>query len=124
MAVAPLRQFVTFVGIGLANTLIHALVLAIAIEWLFWPLLLGHLIGFLFANMLSYVLNSRFTFFRPLALNGYLRFVLASLFSLLFTLLISATADWARLNYWYGFLLVIFLVPIFSFTLMKWWAFK
>jgi putative flippase GtrA len=117
-------QIITFAGIGVANTFFHGLVLVFVMENLKWPVLLAHLLAFSAANIFSYVLNSRFTFHSALGLVSYGRFLIASLFSLCLTLMISGAAQWWGLHYWKGFLLVVILVPIFSFVIMKFWIFN
>lgn len=60
-------------------------------------------------------MNSRLTFKSRLALVRYVRFFLASLLSLGLTLLLSWITDAYGLHYLLGFVLVVVLVPLFSF---------
>lgn len=84
---------------------------------------LSNMFAFLVANAFSYVANSRLTFKAALSLNRYIRFFLASILLLGFTLLISWTAERYGLHYLSGFALIVILVPLFSYLVMKFWAF-
>lgn len=117
-------QLLTFGLIGVANTLIHGAMLAWLIESWQWPLWAAHGLAFGCANVFSYTVNSRWTFSATLSWLAYARFLLSSLLSLALTLLISWGAQRYGLNYKEGFVLVVVLVPIFSFLVMKFWAFR
>ncbi len=117
-------QILTFVVIGLSNTLVHGAVLAALVERFGVHLVMAHLISFGVANLISFYLNSQYTFKLVMSWRRYMKFLTASLVSLLLTLAISSWAQWYGLAYWQGFIGVIFLVPIFSFSIMKFWAFN
>lgn len=116
-------QFLTFAVIGVVNTLVHGSMLVIAVEWLSMDVVLAHLVAFSVANLFSYAMNSRLTFKVALSLARYIRFFLASILALGLTLLLSWLMDHFGFHYLVGFLLIIVLVPLFSFVLMKFWAF-
>jgi putative flippase GtrA len=118
------KQFFSFALIGVANTLIHGAFLAWFIEWWKWPIPAAHAVAFGVANLFSYAVNSRWTFKTALSWVGYSRFFLSSLLSLALTLLISWLAQLQGLDYKEGFVLVVLLVPAFSFLVMKFWAFR
>lgn len=117
-------QFLSFAVIGVANTLVHGALLAWLIEWWQCPLSLAHALAFFVANLFSYAVNSRWTFKAALSWTGYSRFFLSSLLSLALTLLISWLAQIQGLDYKEGFVLVVLFVPVFSFLVMKFWAFR
>lgn len=117
------REIALFAGVGVINTLVHGLVLAGAVEFLELPLLVSHTVAFSVANLFSYVVNSRLTFRVPMSVSRYMRFLTASLVALALTLGIAATADHLGLDYLYGFALVVVTVPVFSFVVVKFWAF-
>ncbi|WP_376785652.1 GtrA family protein [Atlantibacter hermannii] len=118
------RQFLVFAGIGVANTTIHAVVLTSLVEVIALDVTLANFISFMIANIFSYILNSSFTFLQPLSFYMYIKFLIASLLSLILTLMISELGKFFDLHYLVSFIFIIFLVPIFSFTLMKLWTFK
>jgi putative flippase GtrA len=119
----PRFQIFKFASIGVANTLMHGLVLGLLVDGLGWPVVMSHLVAFGVANLLSYVLNSWITFKSPLAVILYLKFLAASLVSLFCTLLLSWMAQRYGFNHWQGFLAVVVLVPMLSFVIMKFGVF-
>jgi len=117
-------QLLNFTIIGIVNTFVHGSVLVFAVEWLGFAVVMAHLIAFCVANIFSYVMNSRLTFFAPLSIARYIRFLLTSLLALGLTLLLSLLMNHNGFHYLVGFLLIVLLVPILSFLLMKFWAFS
>ncbi len=115
----PRFQIFKFASIGVANTLLHGLVLGLLVDGLGWPVVWSHLVAFGGANLLSYVLNTWITFNMPIAMVLYLKFLAASLVSLVLTLLLSWTAQRCGYNHWQGFMAVVVLVPMLSFVIMK-----
>ena len=118
------HQFVKFAAIGAANTLLHGLVLGGLVDGWGWTVVPAHLVAFCGANLFSYVLNSFITFKAPISVSAYAQFFLASLMSLALTLGLSGFAQWYGLGHWHGFVLIVLLVPLFSFALMKFWIFR
>jgi putative flippase GtrA len=117
------RETALFAVVGLTNTLIHGFVLAGATQYLQLPLLVSHTVAFSVANLFSYMVNSRLTFRTPLSVLRYVRFLAASMVALALTLGIAAAADYSGLDYLYGFAIVVVTVPVFSFVVVKFWAF-
>ncbi|MBA1204478.1 GtrA family protein [Pseudomonas capeferrum] len=117
------HQFIRFALVGVANTLAHALVVVALMEALSPPAAVANGVAFVFANLMSYTLNSRFTFRMPMSFAGYRRFLLVSLVSLALTLLITSAVEYAGLHYSIGLLMVIFVVPVLNYLVMKIWAF-
>ena len=118
------KQLLSFATIGVLNTTIHGLVLALSIEQGGAPVVLAHLIAFCFANVFSYGMNSFWTFKKPMTFYMYLRFLSASLVSLSLTLITASVVQCYGWHYWVGFALVTVLVPVLSFLLMKFWTFR
>lgn len=116
-------QFLTFAVIGVVNTFMHGGVLVMAVERFNAPVVLANLIAFCVANLFSYFMNSWFTFKSALSVVRYLRFLVASMLSLGFTLLLAWLTDSSGFHYLVGFLLIVVFVPMFSFVVMKLWAF-
>lgn len=118
------KQFLCFALIGVANTLIHGGLLIIAVEKLLWALSAAHLLAFAVANVFSYALNSKLTFKVGLSFKAYTRFLLASLLSLVLTLLLATAVEWYGAHYLIGFALIVVLVPLMSFMVMRFWVFS
>ncbi len=117
-------EFLRFALVGFANTAVHALVVVGLMEAVAPPAAISNGAAFIIANLMSYALNSRFTFRMPMNLSGYRRFLLVSLVSLVLTLLITSVVEYAGLHYSIGLLMVIFVVPVMNFLVMKIWAFS
>lgn len=118
------KEFLLFAIIGAFNTLTHALSVIAFVE-LFWlrPTL-ANTLAFFVANTISYFLNTRYTFKTAPSFSRYKRFLLASSFALLATVLLSSFAEWMHWHYLIGLMLVIFVSPILTFILQKQWTFK
>ena len=65
---------VSFGGIGVINTGIHAGIVVLLVEtFAVWPPV-GHVFGFVAASLFSYFANATITFRMPMSLAGYLKF--------------------------------------------------
>ena len=112
-----------FAIIGFLNTLVHGSILITAVEYFNAAVVLAHFIAFFFANMFSYIMNSKLTFRIDLSFLHYCRFLMASMLALGLTLSLSWVTDQLGLHYLFGFLLIIVLVPALTFITLKSWAF-
>lgn len=117
------REFIRFGLVGVVNTGVHAGIVIAFMEKLAPPAYVANGIAFMFANVISYCINSRFTFYIPISFKGYRRFLLVSLLSLALTLIITSLAEYFGLHYGIGLVLVIFVVPVLNYLVMKMWAF-
>ncbi len=117
------HEFIRFGLVGVVNTGVHAGIVIAFMETLGPPAYVANGIAFMFANVMSYCLNSRFTFHTPISLKGYRKFLLVSLLSLTLTLAITSLAEYLGLHYGFGLMLVIFVVPVLNYLVMKMWAF-
>ena len=120
---AKYHEFIRFGLVGVANTVVHAGVVIALMEVFAPPAFLANGVAFVFANLMSYALNSRFTFNAPVSYSGYRRFLLVSLVSLALTLLITSLVEYLRWHYGVGLAVAILLVPILNYLVMKIWAF-
>lgn len=117
-------QFFRFALIGFINTLCHGLILTALVELLALQVVLSNFFAFLVANLLSYYMNSYFTFHRSPSFILYIKFFIASLFSLAMTLGIAWITNYYGLHYLLGFLIIIAVVPLTSFVVVKYWTFS
>lgn len=120
---AKFHEFIRFGLVGVANTVVHAGIVIALMEAFVPPAFVANGVAFVFANLMSYALNSRFTFKTPLSFLGYRRFLLVSLVSLGLTLLITSVVEYLGWHYSGGLIMVILLVPILNYMVMKIWAF-
>ncbi|MBA6095699.1 GtrA family protein [Pseudomonas juntendi] len=117
-------EFIRFGLVGVTNTLVHAGIVVTLMELLAPPAYVANGVAFMFANVMSYILNSRFTFKTPASFLGYRRFLLVSLVSLALTLAITSLVEFLGWHYAFGLLMVIFVVPVLNYIVMKLWAFS
>ena len=122
----PFRALTRFAITGGLATAVHATVFVICVEWLGVDPVAAVVPAFLIALTVSYGLNYRWTFgasgphrvmlprFFAVALNGFL-------LNLLITWLVVDV-----LAYWYGYALIVavFVVPLITFALSKFWVFR
>jgi putative flippase GtrA len=108
---------ISFGGIGVLNTGIHAGIVVLLVETLaVWPPV-GHVFGFVAASLFSYFANATITFRMPMSLAGYLKFVSVSLATLVTAVVISTIVQMLALSYLLGIALVIVINPAISFAL-------
>lgn len=119
-----LRQMMMFACIGAVNTLVHGGAVILAIEIFALNQISSNVIGFFIANVISYMLNSKYTFSRTLNLRSYLFFVFSSLNILALTLLFSSLSHFMDWHYLVGLALVLFVSPLISFLVNKRFVFK
>lgn len=117
-------QFMTFAVIGVCNTLIHAGTVIVGVEYLQFSPTLANGVAFMLANLVSYFLNSAFTFKADVSLYKYYRFFVASLLSLGLTLLFAYIGTVLQVHYLFSLVAAIFVVPVVNFFILKAWAFS
>ena len=120
---AKYYEFIRFGLVGVANTVVHAGIVIVLMEALAPLAFVANGVAFMFANLVSYALNSRFTFKTPISFMGYRRFLLVSLVSLALTLLITWLVEYLEWHYGVGLAIVILVAPVLNYLVMKIWAF-
>lgn len=120
---AKYHEFIRFGLAGVANTAVHAGIVIALMEAFAPPAFIANGVAFVFTNLMSYALNSRFTFRTPVSFLGYRRFLLVSLVSLALTLLITSIVEYLGWHYGVGLVMVILVVPVLNYLVMKIWAF-
>lgn len=118
------HQFLLFSMIGVVNTGVHGSVLMVCIEMWGLAVVLSHLVSFSIANVISFALNSVYTFHTKITFRRYAKFWAASMISLGLTLSLSWIFKEFGFHYMVGFMFIIVAVPIVSFLIMKFWAFS
>jgi putative flippase GtrA len=122
---APPRQLVAFVAVGLAATATHAAFALCAHKLLGLPPLAANLVGYAFAILVSYAGNARVTFRRPLLHpEQFGRFVAISLAALALNEgLVYVFSGRLRLPFAEALVPVVLVVPAFTFVTARLWAF-
>lgn len=118
-------QFVRYLVVGGAGTLLHLLVMLAAVELLGLAVTWGAVLGFLSALLVSFVANYRWTFAStrsPVAALG--RYTLVCVSGLLLNLLMMHGLV-ALLDIWYltAQVAVIWVVPVINYLLNRYWSF-
>jgi len=104
-----------FALVGVAATAIHvAIATGLIAGWRLHPAAANG-IAFVFANLASYVANTRWSFGAPLGLTNWGRFVTVSVGAWLLTVAIAWAVEAAGGHYLAGIALVVLLVPALSF---------
>ncbi|MFF2157530.1 GtrA family protein [Paenibacillus chitinolyticus] len=120
-----LSQFFKYGVIGIIGTAVHTGTLAFLVEIYHIKPLVASICGFIVSLVISYFLNSRFTFSQRRNVYVFIKYCVVSLTGLflnlvLLFLVVNILNSW----YVYGQVLSIVIVPICNFTLNKVWAFK
>lgn len=120
------RPAVRYIIVGGLGTAIHLTILALCVEWFGIDAVMGSIIGFVGALLVSYVLNHYWTFrSRRSHLSSLYRYVTVSLFGLgLNTGMMYALIHILNIWYFAAQLSVILVVPLVNFLLNSYWTFS
>lgn len=118
------RQVSRFAFSGLLVTALHVFVAVSLIR-------LGRLApglanggAFMVATIFSYVINTLWSFSRPLNGKNMLRFVLVSIVGCILATSASGLADFYGIHYWFGIACVVCTVPPVTFLLHSIWTYR
>jgi len=118
------KQARRFAVSGAFVTAFHVVIAATLIGLLQVSPELANGTAFILASVLSYAINTLWSFSRPLHGITLVRFVAVSLFGLALTVAISGLAELYGLNYWLGIAGVVLAVPPVTFLLHKAWTYR
>lgn len=120
-----LLEFVKYSLVGVIGTALHTLTLYIGVEYLSLNPLLSSSLGFILSLLVSYLLNSAWTFDSGSNVRILVKYIIVCLSGFLLNLVLIYLFSYVILhNYMYGQYIAIILVPLFNFALNKIWAFK
>ncbi len=119
-------NFFQYGFVGLLGTIVHTGVLALSVEYLKIIPVLATVIGFVFSLVLSYVLNSKWTFKRnSKTKNSFIKYTITCSIGLLLNIIIMfVIVNILEYSYLFGQLTAIVLVPIFNYSLSRYWVFN
>jgi putative flippase GtrA len=117
------RPALRFGVTGVAISLLHVLIASCVIRSLVPSPMLANGIAFSLCTLVSYQVNSRWSFAHANPTERLPRFVLVSLAGLAASLLVAASVDSLGFHYGVGIAAVIMLVPLLTFTLHSRWTF-
>lgn len=123
---ATFSKFIKYGLVGVLGTLTHTLVLTLCVEFFAFPAVLATIIGFIFSLILSFKLNTIWTFSNGAGSNlSFVKYTLTCSTGLLINVLIMyVIVDIFKMWYLLAQFSSIIVVPIFNFTLSKSWVFK
>ncbi len=124
MAVIDLQKLFRFGLSGLIASGLHTLVAIMAITMAQLSPATANGLAFLIATLLSYQLNTRWSFSAVVERKNFYRFIIVSAIGLLLAVSISGIAEHFGFNYLIGIALVVCTVPIVSFLFHNFWTYK
>lgn len=121
-----IRNFVKYGMVGVIGTVVHTAILTLCVELLDIRAIYSTILGFIGSLVLSYKLNSIWTFKENNNTSfSFLKYLVVCLSGLLINVLIMfLTVDVFHSSYIIGQGIAIIVVPIFNFTLSQYWAFS
>lgn len=119
-----IQRGVRFAVTGLFVTALHALV-AIAFIQFISPLPpLANGVAFAVATLVSYVINTAWSFSARLQGRTLLRFLLVSVGGFFLAMVVAWAAQMAGLHYLLGIVAVALTIPAFTFVLHNFWTYR
>ncbi|WP_395598301.1 GtrA family protein [Pseudomonas sp. A1437] len=119
-----LPRFFRFACVGIGNTTIHLCIVFLLVEQLSIQPPLANAAAFTAANVVSYILNSKWTFQKKTSLTGYSRFFLVSLSGLAISWGCVFASELLGLHYLAGVLMSVFFVTIIGYLLNRHFVFN
>jgi len=112
--------------VGVLNTLVHFAITIALVELAMWQPIIASIIGFCAAVVVSFTLNSLWTFAQTDALpRRFVRFILVSVSGLLLnTIIMYLAVNICSLHYLLGLMVIVVVIPVYSFTLNYYWSFR
>jgi len=109
---------------GLFVTLVHVCVAVTCIEQFLLVPPVANGIAFILATLVSYVINTFWSFSTPFHRKNLCRFFVVAALGLLLTMSTSGIVEWYGASYWYGILAVIVVVSPTMFLLHNFWTYS
>lgn len=117
-------EIITFTVIGVSNVAVYLLIVSFFIHLTEFSLAFINGLAYLFAALYSFCLNTIFTFKKAFNIMRLGQFLIANLLLSLIAWAITAIILFLEFQYWVSLIVVIFGLPLLSFFLYKYWAFK
>jgi putative flippase GtrA len=124
--VAPVltRRVLRFGISGLLATGLHVLIAVTLIRSVLLPPSIANGAAFAMATIFSYLINTMWSFGRPLHGRNLLRFCAVSCIGLILAMIISGAAQHFGLHYMLGIFFVVLTVPPVTFLLHTFWTYR
>ncbi|WP_339453416.1 GtrA family protein [Pseudomonas sp. EA_5y_Pfl2_R50] len=121
---ALIQRGLRFAVTGLFVTALHALVAVLFINFIAAQPPLANGVAFAVATVVSYVINTTWSFSARLHGRTLLRFLLVSAGGFLLAVLVAWVAQIAGLHYLLGIVAVALTIPAFTFVLHNFWTYR
>lgn len=120
------NEFIKYGLVGIIGTIIHTLVLIMCVELFVLPAVVATIIGFIFSLVVSYKLNSVWTFSNGSGRSmNFAKYAITCMIGLLINIAIMfVVVDVFDALYLFAQVIAIIVVPVFNFTLSRYWVFK
>ncbi|MBK8376032.1 MAG: GtrA family protein [Sphingomonadales bacterium] len=119
-----MKRALRFAASGLLVTILHVVIATLFIEMVRPVPSLANGVAFLMATIISYVINTTWSFSSPLQGKNLFRFCLVSAVGLFLAMGISGAAQFYGLSYCYGIGGVVLVVPPVTFLLHNFWTYR
>ncbi|MGG7672529.1 GtrA family protein [Pseudomonas sp. WC2] len=121
---ALIQRGLRFAVTGLFVTALHALVAVLFIHFIVAQPPLANGVAFIVATVVSYLINTTWSFSARLHGRTLLRFLLVSAGGFLMAMFVAWAAQMAGLNYLLGIVAVALTIPAFTFVLHNFWTYR
>jgi putative flippase GtrA len=118
------RRVLRFSLTGVLNTSVHITIASLAIQLLEINHSIANGIAFITATLISYLINTKWSFSGVLHRKTLFRFAIVSLFGLFLAMALSGLIQHIGLSYWYGILAVVCVMPVSNFLLHHYWTYR
>ncbi len=119
-----IKLFTGFSIIGIINTFIHTIIVIFLVEYFQMFSVYANIIGFISANIFSFIMNSKYNFKSNISLNKYIKFLSVSIVGLIVTISMSSLAELLKLHYIWGLIFIYITMPIITFIFHYKWTWK
>ena len=117
-------SLVKYYLIGGIAVLLHVLIVVAVIEFRNFSPSIANALAFILATIFSSVANTYWSFDAEISRTIILRFWGVALLGLCLAITISSIAEYLKLHYLIGVLMVVTVTPVISYTLHKNWTYK
>lgn len=104
--------------------LLHVLIVVAVIEFRNFSPSIANALAFILATIFSSIANTYWSFDAEISRTIILRFWGVALLGLCLAITISSIAEYLKLHYLIGVLMVVTVTPVISYTLHKNWTYK
>ncbi|MBI2256322.1 MAG: GtrA family protein [Proteobacteria bacterium] len=124
LALPIVKRALRFGTTGVMLTFLHAAIATGLIEGIELNPVPANIIAFILATLVSYLINTYWSFSQRPGGGSLIRFVIVALCGLVVTTCVSGFAEWLGLPYWMGIMGVVVTVPLVTFPLHAFWTYR